>query len=94
MQMEQLMNLPLWQLTVAQFLNVMASASEKNTADAPKPTKEYVYGLQGLERLLNVSHVTAQRLKDGPLKKAVLQRGRKIMIDKELAIQLFNDRNA
>ena len=65
--------------------------------DAPKdatlePGKRYVYGLKGIQELFNVSHLTAQRYKDGILKDAVFQSGRKIVVDADKAIELFNER--
>lgn len=65
--------------------------------DAPKdatlePGKRYVYGLKGIQELFNVSHLTAQRYKDGILKEAVFQSGRKIVVDADKAIELFNER--
>lgn len=56
------------------------------------PEKRYVYGLKGIQELFNVSHLTAQRYKDGILKDAVFQSGRKIVVDVEKAMELFNSR--
>ena len=56
------------------------------------PGKRYVYGLKGIQELFNVSHLTAQRYKDGILKEAVFQSGRKIVVDADKAIELFNER--
>jgi hypothetical protein len=42
--------------------------------------------------LFNVSYVTACKLKDGILQPAILQQGRKIMCDAELAIELFRNK--
>ena len=57
----------------------------------PRPDKRYVYGIAGLEKALGVSHKTAQKLKDGILKPAVMQRGRKIITDLDLALELFDE---
>lgn len=58
-------------------------------APSEESTKRYVYGIAGIASLFNVSYVTACKLKDGILQPAVLQQGRKIMCDAELAIELF-----
>ncbi len=58
--------------------------------EPPAPGKRYVHGLKGIQELFNVSHVTAQRYKDGILKDAVYQSGRKIVVDADKAIELFN----
>lgn len=82
---------PLWKLTVGEFLelqNEQAAGGCHQTQESV-PAKRYVYGLSGIRNLLNVSHVTAQRLKDGILKPAVRQCGRKIIVDAEMALELF-----
>ena len=56
----------------------------------PEPGKRYVYGLKGIQELFNVSHGTAQRYKDGIIKDAVFQSGRKIVVDADKAMELFN----
>ena len=58
-------------------------------APSEESSKRYVYGIAGIASLFNVSYVTACKLKDGILQPAVLQQGRKIMCDAELAIELF-----
>ena len=52
---------------------------------------QYVYGIRGIEKLFNVSHVTAQNYKNTILKDACMQRGRKIIVDVEKAVKLFNE---
>ena len=56
-------------------------------------TQGYVYGLKGIRQLFSVSHATAQRYKDTFLKPAVKQNGRKIVVDKAKAIELFDQYN-
>ena len=46
-----------------------------------------VYG--GIREEFKVSHATAQKYKDGILKNAVMQNGRKIILDVEKARELF-----
>ena len=62
-------------------------------SETPVPGKRYIHGLRGIQELFNVSHVTAQRYKDGILKDAVYQSGRKIVVDADKAIELFNTWN-
>lgn len=59
-----------------------------NTPNIDKQ-KRYVYGIAGIASLFQVSYVTACKLKDGVLKPAVMQQGRKIICDAELAMKLF-----
>lgn len=51
-----------------------------------------VYGLNGICELFGVSRVTAIRYKNTWLKPAVSQRGKTIITDAGLALQLFADR--
>ena len=51
--------------------------------------RRYVYGLKGISNLFGVSKVTAQKYKDGILKDAVYQSGRKIVVDADKARALF-----
>lgn len=81
---------PIAMLTVGQLQSVLGIGNEKPLpiVKAEKP-KRYVYGLAGIRALFNVSHVTAQRYKDGILADAVIQNGRKIMVDVDKALELF-----
>lgn len=54
--------------------------------------RRLVYGLRGIQELFKVSHKTAQQYKDGILKPAVKQNGRKIVVDADLALELFERR--
>ena len=49
-----------------------------------------VYGLKGIQDLFHVSHKTAQKYKDGILRPAVRQNGRKIITDADYAMELFS----
>lgn len=81
--------MPLAALTIGQFKDLMR---EFTSTPAPKPDaeKRYVYGIKGIEELFSVSHATAQHYKDTILQPAVIQNGRKIMIDVDLAVELFH----
>lgn len=85
---------PLSFLTVGQFLELLNTGKQpeviKEVSDSPK---RYVYGLHGIKDLFQVSHVTAFRYKEGFLKDAVSQRGRKIVVDVDKAMGLFNAKN-
>lgn len=83
---------PIWMLSVSEFKEMLHSASDDDKDKGSTFKKEkYIYGLQGICREFNVAHNTAQRLKDGILREAVLQAGPgcKIMVDRELARKLF-----
>jgi hypothetical protein len=82
---------PLAMLTVGQLLELVKTAQKPDpqTAETEKE-RVYVYGLRGIRKLFNVSHATAQRYKDTIIKGAVMQQGRKIIIDADKALALFN----
>lgn len=78
---------PLAFLTVGEFIEFLNLNTQK---EEPKQEKVYVYGLRGIRKLFNVSHATAQKYKDTIIRDAVSQQGRKIIVDKEKALMLFN----
>ena len=56
--------------------------------------KRYVYGLQGLADLLHCTKRHASKIKSsGILDEAIKQRGRTIVIDHDLALELFGKQN-
>ena len=56
--------------------------------------KRYVYGLDGIRELFHCSHKQAQFYKDNVIREAVKQNGRKIVVDADYALELFNQRRA
>ena len=93
------------QLTVEQLVDILKQEFPLLTltkADLQPPKKEEkkkdekepfmgrkLYGIKGIEDFFNVSHKTAFTWKETWLKPAVKQRGRKIVIDADLALKLF-----
>ncbi len=53
-----------------------------------------VFGLDGIRELFHCSHKQAQFYKDHVIKEAVKQNGRKIVVDADYALELFNERRA
>lgn len=94
MNINELMNKPLWQMTGEEFLAIINEKKPAESAPAPtdreiNPSKYYVYGLAGIARLFGCSIPTANRIKkSGVIGKAITQCGRKIIVDSELALQL------
>ena len=94
---------PLYALTEGEFFmhmeefiktTIQVVIRDKSTSGSDSSAhKRYLYGIIGLERALGVSHKTAQKLKDGALAPAVKQRGRKIVVDLDLTLQLFDEKN-
>ena len=75
--------MPLAVLTVGQFKNLLTESINNDDS------RKYVYGLKGIQKLFNVSHPTAQKYKDGILKPAITQNGKKIIIDIVKAKELY-----
>lgn len=82
---------PLSFLTVGQFMELLNTGKQNAPVAVQESEKRYIYGLRGIRQLFNVSHATAQRYKDTIIKDAVLQQGRKIIIDADKAMELFNN---
>lgn len=82
---------PIAILTVGQLQEVLGLSPERRSQQASDKPKEYVFGLDGICRLFNVSRQTAQRYKDTIIADAVIQQGRKIMVDAEKAMELFKN---
>lgn len=76
---------PLAMLTVGQLLSLL-----KNGVEIPKK-KSYVYGLKGIAKLFNVSNNTAAKYKERFLGPAIAQQGNTIIVDADMAMQLFRD---
>lgn len=91
MQIER--NTPVGALTVDQLMNVIRNGNSQFEAPAKPQEKEkrFVYGLKGIRNLFNVSHSTAHRYKETFLKPAIKQVGRKIIVDADKAIELFDE---
>lgn len=79
-------------LTVGQLRGLIKEVLEEGHIMEVERPKNYVYGLRGIQSLLNCSHTQAQRYKDTVLKDAVMQNGRKIVVDADKALELFNNR--
>ncbi len=74
---------PLCNLTVKEFLEISKNLNSENM---------YEYGLKGLAKILGCSVSKASKIKSsGILDEAIIQNGRKIIIDSEKALELFKD---
>ena len=66
----------------------------ENPKDLKHTEKKYVYGISGIQMLLNCSESSAKRLKkSGIINDAIIQNGRKIIVDSELALKLIQKSN-
>lgn len=91
MDIEELKEKPLWQLTGKEFLQLqkVEKPHEEELPQKEKQGKRYVYGIAGIANLFGCSIPTANRIKkSGKIDKAITQIGRKIIVDAELALEL------
>lgn len=86
-------NTPVWQLSVADLIDLFNNQSSKKEDDSQeKQKKQYLYGIAGIAQLFNCSTTTANRIKkSGVIDKAITQIGKKIIVDAELALQLIEN---
>ena len=95
MNISDLLQKPLWQMTGEEFMFLYKTASQNDEAtikDNPSQTpseKKYVYGIDGIAEIFGCSRPTASRIKkSGKINAAIRQIGRKIVVDVELALSL------
>lgn len=87
---------PLWQLTVAEFLELQRAITPQQSQTPQQPgTPEYVYGISGLAELLGCSKSTAANIKrSGIIDAAITQHNRTIIINASTALNLLNKHNS
>lgn len=78
---------PISMLTVGQLKSIIKSSP--GSTDITRQPKRLVYGLDGICKLFNCRESRAQKLKNTIIKDAVSQDGRTIVVDADLAIELF-----
>lgn len=85
---------PLGALTVGQLIKIIQPhfVKEEVVVKEEYTSGKFVYGLKGIAETFNVSHVTAHKYKNTILKDAVIQCGRKIIVDVEKARKLFAEK--
>lgn len=94
MNLQELKDKPLWQMTGEEFLFLQQNSEYKQEHQDDliiENSKKYVYGIAGIAELFGCSMPTANRIKkSGKIEKAIIQIGRKIIVDAELALELAN----
>lgn len=99
MNISDLLQKPLWQMTGEEFMFLSKTASQNDVAknqDSPpqsnsekKSEKKYVYGIDGIAEIFGCSRPTASRIKkSGRINAAIRQIRRKIVVDVELVLSL------
>ena len=80
-------------LTVGEYKEIMKEIGCMQAPQEEKP-HTFVYGIPGIMQLFGVSRSTAQSLKNTVLQDAISQNGRKIVVDVDHALKLFNSRSS
>lgn len=91
MEITDLKQKPLWQMTGEEFLFLQNNSLQNNKqpSETIDESKKYVYGMLGIAKLFDCSIPTANRIKKSKkIEKAITQIGRKIIVDAELALEL------
>ena len=99
MNISDLLQKPLWQMTGEEFMFLSKTASKndeatiKDNPSQPTSEKKYVYGIDGIAEIFGCSRPTASRIKkSGRINAAIRQIGRKIVVDVELALSLVGQK--
>jgi len=91
MEITDLKQKPLWQMTGEEFLFLQNNSLQNNKqpSETIDESKKYVYGMLGIAKLFDCSIPTANRIKKSKkIEKAITQIGRKIIVDAEMALEL------
>lgn len=93
MNLEAIKEKPIFQMTGEEFLflqRTIEKTPSSSSEDTPTLSKKYVYGIRGIAKLMDCSISSANRLKkSGVIDKAIVQNGRKIIVDAEKALNLI-----
>ena len=81
-------------LTVGELMEyLLGKITTPQQAPEKKPEKRLVYGIAGIAQIFNCSMATANRIKaSGRINKAIMQNGRVIVVDADLALELYNNK--
>lgn len=95
---QELLNKPIWQMTGSELVTLLNSSREEvgvvntqleTSQKAEKVLKHYEYGIRGIAKVFGCSIPTANRIKrSGKINSAIMQVGRKIIVDADLALRL------
>ena len=87
---EDVLNKQILMMTGREFLELFGVVKNMKPITEDYSKKELVYGLDGLAKLLNCGKTKAQQVKNsGVIDDAVIQSGKKLIIDKNKALELL-----
>ena len=80
-------------LTVGELMELLETIKATPQEAPKKPEKRLVYGIAGIAQIFNCSMTTANRIKASRrIDKAIKQNGRVIVVDADLALELYNNK--
>lgn len=86
----ELLQKTIGEMSGIEFIKLIKVANDVKAEDDHETDEDkYVYGIAGIAELFHCSLPTANRIKkSGRIKKAITQIGRKIVVDKKMALEL------
>ena len=87
---DELLEKTIGEMSGIEFIQLIKAANEGSMEEKlAEDNDKYVYGIAGIAELFHCSLPTANRIKkSGRIKKAITQIGRKIVVDKKMALEL------
>lgn len=87
---DELLQKTIGEMSGMEFIQLFKVANDVKADDSQENEEDkYVYGIVGIAELFHCSLPTANRIKkSGRIKKAITQIGRKIVVDKKMALEL------
>ena len=87
---DELLQKTIGEMSGMDFIQLFKVANDVKADDSQENEEDkYVYGIAGIAELFHCSLPTANRIKkSGRIKKAITQIGRKIVVDKKMALEL------
>lgn len=80
-------------LTVGELMELLETIKTTQQEATKAPEKRFVYGIAGIAQIFNCSMTTANRIKaSGRIDRAIKQNGRIIVVDADLALELYNNK--
>ena len=87
---DELLEKTIGEMSGIEFIQLIKAANEGSMEEKlAEDNDKYVYGIAGIAEQFHCSLPTANRIKkSGRIKKAITQIGRKIVVDKKMALEL------
>lgn len=80
---------PIFQMSGEELFFLIREGASTSANSNRSNSEKYVYGIKGIADLFGCSVPTANKIKrSGKIDKAIIQVGRKIIVDAELALEL------